>query len=90
MYLISCCLDEMNLAPVEQYFAEFLSVIESRKSNEGGTITTDPILKKSTEDWYRVLTAELTGDNGSIKEPLFGRRHYHSTKSNCSGYGKHG
>ena len=26
------CLDEMNLAPVEQYFAEFLSVIESRKS----------------------------------------------------------
>ena len=54
------CLDEMNLAPVEQYFAEFLSVIESRKSNEDGTITTDPILKKSTEDWYRVLTAELT------------------------------
>ncbi|WP_235301236.1 McrB family protein [Phocaeicola barnesiae] len=26
------CLDEMNLAPVEQYFAEYLSVIESRKS----------------------------------------------------------
>lgn len=25
------CLDEMNLAPVEQYFAEFLSAIESRK-----------------------------------------------------------
>ena len=25
------CLDEMNLAPVEQYFAEYLSVIESRK-----------------------------------------------------------
>jgi len=24
------CLDEMNLAPVEQYFAEYLSVIESR------------------------------------------------------------
>lgn len=41
------CLDEMNLAPVEQYFAEFLSVIESRKSNEDGTITTDPILKKA-------------------------------------------
>lgn len=31
------CLDEMNLAPVEQYFAEFLSVIESRKLNEDGT-----------------------------------------------------
>lgn len=61
------CLDEMNLAPVEQYFAEFLSVIESRKSNEDGTITTDPILKKSTEDWYRVLTAELTGSNETLR-----------------------
>ncbi|MEL5895391.1 DUF3578 domain-containing protein [Bacteroides sp. GD17] len=61
------CLDEMNLAPVEQYFAEFLSVIESRKSNEDGMITTDPILRKSTEDWYRVLTAELTGDNEALR-----------------------
>lgn len=61
------CLDEMNLAPVEQYFAEFLSIIESRKSSEDGTIVTDPILKKSTEDWYRVLTAELTGDNEALR-----------------------
>lgn len=56
------CLDEMNLAPVEQYFAEYLSVVESRKCQEDGTITTDPILDKSKEDWYRVLTAELTDD----------------------------
>ena len=61
------CLDEMNLAPVEQYFAEFLSVIESRKSNGNGTVITDPILKKSTEDWYRVLTAELTGENEALR-----------------------
>ena len=61
------CLDEMNLAPVEQYFAEFLSVIESRKSNGNGTVITDPILKKSTEDWYRVLTAELTGENETLR-----------------------
>ena len=61
------CLDEMNLAPVEQYFAEFLSVIESRKSNGNGTVLTDPILKKSTEDWYRVLTAELTGENEALR-----------------------
>lgn len=61
------CLDEMNLAPVEQYFAEFLSVIESRKSNEDGTIATDPILKKNTEDWYRILTVELTGDNEALR-----------------------
>lgn len=57
------CLDEMNLAPVEQYFAEYLSVVESRKANEDGEIITDPILKKSKEDWYRVLTGELTDDD---------------------------
>ena len=57
------CLDEMNLAPVEQYFAEYLSVIESRKSHDDGTVTTDPILEKSAEDWYRVLTSELTNDD---------------------------
>ena len=38
------CLDEMNLAPVEEYFAEFLSAIESR-SKKGDTYETDPIIK---------------------------------------------
>lgn len=38
------CLDEMNLAPVEEYFAEFLSAIENR-SFEGGEYLTDPIIK---------------------------------------------
>lgn len=38
------CLDEMNLAPVEQYFADYLSVIETRKWEEG-VYTCDPILK---------------------------------------------
>lgn len=40
------CLDEMNLAPVEQYFAEFLSVLESRKY-VGNTITSEPLIKAS-------------------------------------------
>ena len=57
------CLDEMNLAPVEQYFAEYLSVVESRKASQDGIVTTDPILKKSEEDWFRVLTGDLTGDD---------------------------
>ena len=57
------CLDEMNLAPVEQYFAEYLSVVESRKADPSGIVTTDPILKKSEEDWYRILTGVLTGDD---------------------------
>lgn len=43
------CLDEMNLAPVEQYFAEYLSVVESRKRNETGKVVTDPILKPEFE-----------------------------------------
>ena len=38
------CLDEMNLAPVEEYFAEFLSAIESR-SIEDKEYMTDPIIK---------------------------------------------
>lgn len=54
------CLDEMNLAPVEQYFAEYLSVIESRKRNNDGSITTDPILKKEAEEWYHTLISNLT------------------------------
>ena len=57
------CLDEMNLAPVEQYFAEYLSVIESRKLQDGH-IETDPIVapvykkvdgKTVLEDWYKEL-----------------------------------
>jgi hypothetical protein len=39
------CLDEMNLAPVEQYFAEYLSAIESRKKDSAGKITTDVLVR---------------------------------------------
>ena len=40
------CLDEMNLAPVEQYFAEFLSVLESRTKIDGH-IVSEPLIKAS-------------------------------------------
>jgi len=48
------CLDEMNLAPVEQYFAEYLSVLETREIKEQGKIITDclisnEIIKKYAE-----------------------------------------
>lgn len=69
------CLDEMNLAPVEQYFAEYLSVVESRKCNEIGKVVTDPILKSEFENekngehaefvpkaWYKKLIDELLVD----------------------------
>lgn len=44
-YPFFLCLDEMNLAPVEQYFAEFLSVLETRKKTANG-IKTQPLLTK--------------------------------------------
>lgn len=40
------CLDEMNLAPVEQYFADYLSVLETRKII-GGEYLCDPLVKAS-------------------------------------------
>lgn len=57
------CLDEMNLAPVEQYFAEYLSVVESRKRQEDGTITTDPIVDYSNTDEYKSLIDQLFPDD---------------------------
>jgi len=38
-------LDEMNLARVEHYFSDFLSVIETRARDENGVVTTDPIIR---------------------------------------------
>ena len=58
------CLDEMNLAPVEQYFAEFLSAIESR-SIENGEYETDPIIKPFDEfglDISRSMIKHFFGD----------------------------
>ena len=56
------CLDEMNLAPVEQYFAEYLSIIETRQL-KNGIITTDPILNCSTCIKYKVK--ENSSNNNS-------------------------
>jgi hypothetical protein len=41
------CLDEMNLAPVEQYFADYLSILETRKWQDG-SYHCDPLLKSDT------------------------------------------
>lgn len=61
------CLDEMNLAPVEQYFAEYLSVLESRKMKDHGTITTDPIVDYSNTDEYKSLIDQLFPDNDDMR-----------------------
>jgi len=41
------CLDEMNLARVEYYLSEYLSLIETRTINENGNVITDLIFPKS-------------------------------------------
>ncbi len=55
------CLDEMNLAPVEQYFAEFLSILESRKQQADGTILTEPLIRAEVFRKYPKLYEELNG-----------------------------
>ena len=59
------CLDEMNLAPVEEYFAEFLSAIESRSTDKDDNYVTDPIVKpfkkfgkEACEDMLKHLLGE--------------------------------
>ena len=67
------CLDEMNLAPVEEYFAEFLSAIESR-SYEKGEYSTDPIIKsfvsfgeKVCDKMISTLFPKQSSDDNDIK-----------------------
>lgn len=63
------CLDEMNLAPVEQYFAEYLSVIESRKIVDG-EILTDPIIDYEDTDAYKSLIDQLFYEDEIRREYL--------------------
>lgn len=60
------CLDEMNLAPVEQYFAEYLSAVES--------------LEKKSNDWVSDSLIEIvkTGEkdengNAKVDEEILGQ-----------------
>lgn len=62
------CLDEMNLAPVEQYFADYLSVLETRSwswDNDQFTYSSDPLLKP--------LALGLADENGE-KDEVYDRK----------------
>ena len=61
------CLDEMNLAPVEQYFAEFLSVLETRKK-VGNEIQTQYLLSKDHFSNCELQKKVLVKDEGDIIE----------------------
>ena len=54
------CLDEMNLAPVEQYFADYLAIIETREWSNG-EYSCHPLLKKASLD--QVEDKPLLRDN---------------------------
>ena len=61
------CLDEMNLAPVEQYFAEFLSVLETRKK-VGNEIQTQYLLSKDRFSNCELQKKVLVKEDGDIIE----------------------
>lgn len=60
------CLDEMNLAPVEQYFADYLSVLETRewvwKGDDTFTYSSDALLKPTT--------IEAVADKNKLRKAL--------------------
>jgi len=66
------CLDEMNLAPVEQYFADYLSVLETREwrwEDDSFTYSSDALLKPAT--------IKEVADNQKLREVLgFGSEKY--------------
>ena len=64
------CLDEMNLAPVEEYFAEYLSVLESRKVKDGQVVSASLISKDVFKDEAVFEDLGLTVEDSSIKEDL--------------------
>lgn len=76
------CLDEMNLAPVEQYFAEFLSVLESRTKIDGH-IVSEPLIKADVFKTYNLHKAlfsaekeksEYSQAQGTVEpEPTYGK-----------------
>lgn len=65
------CLDEMNLAPVEQYFAEFLSVLESR-TKINGHIVSEPLIKADIFKKYSLINQlfDIKEDNSSNEAVL--------------------
>ncbi|MBE4575009.1 restriction endonuclease [Vibrio navarrensis] len=70
------CLDEMNLAPVEQYFADYLSVLETREwrwTGESFIYSCDALLKPATikEIADKEKLREALGFEGSQYDELW-------------------
>ena len=78
------CMDEMNLAPVEQYFAEFLSVLESRKFVED-KITSEPLVKA---DIFKKYETQLRADLRKKSDEDSSTYNSTSTNDEQAEYGK--
>lgn len=66
------CLDEMNLAPVEQYFADYLSILETREWSWDGDAfdySCDPLLSASVIN--QVLSPDTLRKNLGFAEPQY-------------------
>ncbi len=59
------CLDEMNLARVEYYLSDFLSVMETRDVNEQGNIVSASLVSSN----YYGLDKNAAGKYGTVKLP---------------------
>ena len=59
------CLDEMNLARVEYYLSDFLSVMETRDVNEQGNIVSAPLVSSN----YYGSDKNAAGKYGTVKLP---------------------
>ena len=69
------CLDEMNLAPVEQYFAEVLSILETRKHPKHPNADKADMTRVKTEplidaQYFRELSEMPLAKNAETGEPF--------------------
>lgn len=60
------CLDEMNLAPVEQYFAEFLSVLETRRLIKNGEGEDEVVSGLLVDKEYFAKLGTLSSTSGTL------------------------
>ena len=64
------CLDEMNLAPVEQYFAEILSILETRKHPKKDGVANMEIIKTEVIVESRYFTPSWKDKDNAVHEKI--------------------
>jgi hypothetical protein len=65
------CLDEMNLAPVEQYFADYLSILETRKWEDGNYSSESMLNSSILKQLNSNKTAEKENSLNALWDELF-------------------